>query len=36
MRRVVIAWIALVALLAGNIGTAYLGSGMTYATAHAS
>ena len=34
MRRAVIAWVALVALLAGNIGVAYLGSGMGFATAH--
>ena len=34
MRRVVIAWIALVVLLGGNIGVAYLGSGMGIATAH--
>jgi cytochrome c oxidase subunit 4 len=34
MRRIIIAWIALVVLLGGNIGVAYLGSGMTYTTAH--
>jgi cytochrome c oxidase subunit IV len=34
MRRVIIAWVALVALLTGNIGLAYLGSGIVYATAH--
>lgn len=34
MRRVVIAWVALVALLAGNIGVAYLGSGALYSAGH--
>jgi cytochrome c oxidase subunit 4 len=34
MRRIVIAWIALVLLLAGNIGVAYLGAGMGVTTAH--
>ena len=34
MRRIILAWIALVVLLGGNIGLAYLGSGMGYTTAH--
>lgn len=34
MRRIVIAWIALVVLLAVNIGVAYLGSGALYGAAH--
>lgn len=34
MRRIVIAWFALAALLAGNIELAYLGTGMAFATGH--
>ncbi|HEX3882629.1 MAG TPA: hypothetical protein VHW66_08230 [Stellaceae bacterium] len=34
MRRLIVAWIALVLLLSGNIGLAYLGTGAIYATGH--
>jgi len=34
MRRLIIAWIALIVLLSGNIGLAYLGTGAMYTSAH--
>lgn len=34
MVRIIIAWIALVVLLGGNIGLAYLGTGMAVTTGH--